>query len=72
MVAERVEIEKIRNVNVLHAELIGFATIVSTARLVIVDFDSLNFEANVAVLDATIKLRIAVDKVDGGHMMRNQ
>lgn len=72
MVAERMKIEEVRNVDVLHAELIRLAAIVCTARLVVVDFDALNLKANVAVLDSTIELRVTVDKVDCGDMVRNE
>lgn len=72
MVAERMKIEEVRNVDVLHAELIRLAAIVRAARLVVVDFDALNLKANVAVLDSTIELRVTVDKVDCGDMVRNE
>lgn len=66
------KIEEVRNVDVLHAELIRLAAIVRAARLVVVDFDALNLKANVAVLDSTIELRVTVDKVDCGDMVRNE
>ena len=69
MVTQRVKIEEIRNVNVLHAELIRLATVVNTARLIVINLDPLHFKANVSVLHATIKLCIAIDVVDGGDVM---
>lgn len=72
VVTQRVEIEKVGDVNVLHAELIWIATVVSATRLVVVNLDALHFKADVAVLNTTIKLRVAVDKVDGGNMMRDE
>jgi hypothetical protein len=72
VVAQRVEVEEVRHVDVLHAELVGFAAVVSTARQVIVDFDALHFEANVAVLDAAIEFRVAVDEVDGSDVVGDE
>lgn len=72
MVAERVEVEEVGDVDVLHAELIRFAAVVNAARLIVVDLDPLHFEANVAVLHPPIELRVAVDEVDGRDVMGDE
>lgn len=72
MIAQRVQIEKIRNVNVFHAELILLSAVAGTARRVIVDLDALHFKANVAMLVASIEFGVAIDEVDSGHMVRNK
>lgn len=72
MIAQRVQIEEIGNVNVFHAELILLSTETGTARRVIVYLDALHFKANVAMLVASIEFGVAIDKVDSGHMVRNK
>lgn len=72
MIAQRVQIEKIGNVNVFHAELILLAAVAGTARRVIVDLDALHFKANVAMLVASIEFGVAIDEVDSGHMVRDE
>lgn len=72
VVSKRVEVEEIANVNIFHTELIGFATIMSAASLIIIYLYSLNLEANVSVLNTTIELCVSIDEVDGGYVMGNK
>lgn len=72
MISERVEIEKVGDVNVFHAKLIRFATIMNVACLIIVNLYPLHFKAYVSVLDSTIKLRVAINEVHGGYVMSNK
>lgn len=66
------QVEKVGDVDVLHAELVGLASIMGAARLVIVDLDALHLEADVAVLDATVELCIAINVIDGRDVMCNK
>lgn len=72
MISKRVKIQEIRHVDVLHAELIRLAAVMRAARLIIVNFDSLYFESNVAVLDSSVKLRIAINEIDSCNVMCNK
>jgi hypothetical protein len=69
MISKRVEIEEVGDVNVLHAELVGLAAIMRTARDIVIDLYALHFESNVAVFNAPIELGVSVDEVDGGNVM---
>lgn len=72
VISKRVKIQEIRHVDVLHAELIRLAAVMRAARLIIVNFDSLYFESNVAVLDSSVKLRIAINEIDSCNVMCNK
>lgn len=72
VISKRVKIQEIRHIDVLHAELIWFAAIMGAARLIIVNFDSLYFESNIAVLDSSVKFRIAVNEIDSCNVMCNK
>lgn len=72
MVAERMQVEKVGDVDVLHAELVRLASVMGAARLVIVDLDALHLEADVPVLDATVELCIAINVIDGRDVMCNK
>lgn len=72
VISKRVKIQEIRHVDVLHAELIRLATVMCAARLIIVNFDSLYFETNVAVLDSSVELRIAINEIDSCNVMCNK
>jgi hypothetical protein len=72
VIAERVKIEEIGDVNVLHAKLIRLAAIVNAARCVIVDFYPLHLEATVAVLDAPVKLCVSINEIHGRDVMSDK
>lgn len=72
MIAERMKIEEVGDVDVFHTELIRLTTIMNVACLIIVYLNSLHFESNVSVFDSSIKLRVAIDEVDGGYVMSNK
>lgn len=71
MVALRVQIEKIRHVNIGQAELILLAHVVLFARLIIVDLNALNLEASHAVWESTIEFRVHINGIDGLDVLGN-
>lgn len=53
MIAQRVQIQEVRDVNILHAERIGFAVIVLVAGGIVINFNPLNLK-----LEQKMHLRI--------------
>lgn len=72
VIAKRMEVQKVRHVNVFHAELIRFSAVMSTASLIIVNLDSLYFKSNVSMLNTTVKLGVSVNEIHGCNMVRNK
>lgn len=72
MIAQRMQIEEIRHIDVFHTERIRIAVVRFLACGIVVDFDALHLESNVAMLDSSIELCVAVNVIDGRHMMGDQ
>lgn len=72
VIPQRVEVEEVGDVDVLHTELVWLAAVMSTACLVIVDLNALHLEAYVPVLNASVELCIAINVIDGSDVMCNK
>jgi len=66
------EIQEVRHINVFHAELIGFALMIDAARRVIIDLNALHLKTNVAMLDTSIELCVAINEIHSSNVMSHQ
>jgi hypothetical protein len=72
VIAKRMEVEEIRDINVFHAELIWFSSVMNAAGLIIVNLNSLHFKSNISVFDSTVKFSVAINEIHGCDMVRNK
>lgn len=69
MISQRVKVEEVGDVNVLHAELVRLAAVMSAARQIVIDLYPLHLEANVSMLNASVELCVSVNEIHGGDVM---
>ena len=72
MISLRVQIEKVRNVDIGQTEFILFAVVIGFAGFVIVDFDALHFESSHSVRIFAVEFRLHVDGVDGFDVLGDE
>ena len=72
MIALRVKIEKVGDVNVWQAELVFFSTVIGFACLVVIDLDALHFESRHPMRKFPVKLGFHVNGIDSLDVLSDQ